>query len=190
MLAGAEEEAIYKAAKQGLIKEELINSAARRVMLAEMRIESMKSDSGSIETNKSETNKRLAAESLVLLKNKKLLPLLRGNIKKIALIGPNADNENAMAVTENKCITVLDGLKQAYSSAEIIYVQGCGIEGHKDEASIEEAVWAAEQADVVIIASGFESGQHGNSLPAVQEMLIDAVCGVGVPAVLLNFSDE
>ncbi|MBN2879490.1 MAG: glycoside hydrolase family 3 C-terminal domain-containing protein [Clostridia bacterium] len=191
MLAGAEEGAIYSAAKKGLIKEELINSAARRVMLAEMRIESMKPDNGLTEAKKNETNKRLAAESLVLLKNKKLLPLLRENVKKIALVGPNADNENAMAGTESRCITVLDGLKQAYSGAEVIYAQGCGIDGYEDEALLEEAVWAAEQADVVIIATGFETGgQRGNSLPPVQETLIDAVCGVGVPAVLINFSDE
>jgi len=191
MVAGVEDGAIYKAAKKGLIKEGLIKSAAHRVMIAEMRVGNRSSDSNTNETRKTDINKRLAAESLVLLKNQKLLPLLRENIKKIALIGPNADNENAMAETESRRITVLEGIKQAYSGAEIIYAQGCSIDGYEDEALLEEAVWAAEQADVVIIAAGFEAGrQQGHALPAGQEMLIDAVCSVGMPAVLLNFSDE
>lgn len=86
-----------------------------------------------------------ARKSLVLLKNRKLLPLRRDRVKKLAVIGPNADdwvntigdwqlgsgqfhNTRDMYVPENHTVTVLQGLQNLLGDdIEITHGAGCGI---------------------------------------------------------------
>lgn len=73
---------------------------------------------------------KMAKESFVLLQNKDdILPLAAGT--KIAVVGPNADDEvmmwgNYNAIPEST-ITLLEGLKAEYG--EVKYVRGCGLVG-------------------------------------------------------------
>lgn len=73
--------------------------------------------------------KKVAEESLVLLKNNGLLPLKTAP-SRIAVIGPNAHSVEALvgnySGTPTKPITVLDGLKARFPQAEINYVPGTG----------------------------------------------------------------
>ncbi len=70
-----------------------------------------------------------AEKSLVLLKNDGILPLK--NVKKIALIGPNADNFDILIANYNGepvvPVTPLTGLRKRMGNANIIYAPGCPI---------------------------------------------------------------
>jgi len=71
----------------------------------------------------------VAEKSLILLKNSGILPLR--NIKKIALIGPNADNPAILTGNYNgdpiNPITPLRALKERLGSSNVYYTAGCPI---------------------------------------------------------------
>ena len=101
-----------------------------------------------------------AREGVTLLKNNGILPLRAGT--RIALVGPNADNQynqlgdyTAPQAPEN-VVTMLEGLKNA--GAAVTYVKGCAVRDTKS-ARIAEAVQAARRADVVVAVVGGSSAR-------------------------------
>src|SRR5580704_2008156 len=123
--------------------------------------------------------REIAADCFVLLKNQnQLLPLKKKGT--IALIGPLADNRENMAGTWSvagdftKCVSVLDGLKEAAGDkVKILYAKGSnldydsafeervGINGKPLKSdripateSIQAALDIAGQADVIVAALG------------------------------------
>ncbi|MDR0537919.1 MAG: glycoside hydrolase family 3 C-terminal domain-containing protein [Tannerellaceae bacterium] len=74
----------------------------------------------------------MARQSVVLLKNENnLLPLNKGKIRKIAVVGPNADSKSVLLANyygyPSKVITLLDGIKSKAPEAEIIYDKGVNL---------------------------------------------------------------
>jgi beta-glucosidase len=71
--------------------------------------------------------RKLANESMVLLKNDGVLPL-KPAVKKIVVVGPLADQTHVLLGNYNgyptKIVTVLDGLKAEFPGADIKYVPG------------------------------------------------------------------
>ena len=159
---------------------------------------------------------KVAEESIVLLKNKGVLPIHRAGIKRIAVIGPNADaarmlygNYNGMS---SKPVTIFDGIKAAAGpETEVTYVQGCPLALAKDNSNrptsqmTADAVAAAKAADLVIYVGGLDStleceehdvtyqGFLGGDrtrieLPPVQEDLVKALYATGKPVVFVNCS--
>ncbi len=137
--------------------------------------------------------------SIVLLKNepaggKKLLPLDPG-IKKIALIGPLADNARDQLGTwhasgdASKCVTLLQALQTALPGAAIQYAKGCETEG-VDQSGFGQALLAARDADLVILAIGENYVQSGEAasrsqlgLPGPQQNLLEQIVATGKPVV-------
>jgi beta-glucosidase len=70
-----------------------------------------------------------AEKSLVLLKNDGILPLK--NVRKIALIGPNADNFDILIANYNGepvvPVTPLTGLRNRLGTSNVLYAPGCAI---------------------------------------------------------------
>lgn len=73
--------------------------------------------------------RKVARQSMVLLKNNDVLPIRRGSVRKIAVIGPNAADSTLMLGNYNgdptHVITVLQGIRNAYPDAEVTYERGC-----------------------------------------------------------------
>ena len=72
---------------------------------------------------------KLAEESIVLLKNDGILPLDRSKIKRIAVIGPNANATDVLHGnyngTASRPVTVLSGIRElAGTNIEVTYAQG------------------------------------------------------------------
>ncbi|SFO34142.1 beta-glucosidase [Chitinophaga sp. YR627] len=110
-------------------------------------------------------SKRVAAESIVLMKNDNSLLPLQKTIKNLAVIGPNADNiynqlgDYTAPQPQEKIVTVLEGIKAKVSpDTKVTYVKGCAI---RDTAhsNISAAVAAAKQADAVVIVLGGSSAR-------------------------------
>jgi len=108
--------------------------------------------------------KEVAAESIVLLENKKgILPLSK-DLRKIAVIGPNADNiynqlgDYTAPQEESNIVTVLEGIKAKYPKAKVEYIKGCAIRDEKN-VNLPAAVKAAHNAEVVIVVVGGSSAR-------------------------------
>lgn len=151
--------------------------------------------------------RRAAEESLVLLQNKPLqtgsplLPLSGGPLK-IALIGPLADDTQEMigdwgnGARVPGVVTLKDALeaRARQTGGSVAYVTGTAISG-TSESGFADAVAAARNADVVVLALGESSEMSGEAgsrayldLPGNQEKLLEAVAATGRPIVLLVFS--
>ena len=139
-----------------------------------------------------------AQRSMVLLKNDgDVLPLPKSG-KKIALIGPFAEDrdnlEGCWSLFGDKHIQVnlADCLRAAMVvGGDLLVVPGCGFEVVID-GGFEAAVAAANQADVVLLAvgepqnySGEAQSRHQIVLPAVQQRLAEAIAATGKPVVVL-----
>jgi beta-glucosidase len=164
-------------------------------------------ESGPIPTASLELARTAAEESFVLLKNaplngKAVLPM-KASVKTIALIGPLADDGAQMIGSWGGKSTVKDvtTLRAALegrlgaSGGRVLYTKGTDILG-SSEAGFAEAVYAANQADVVIMALGEDAslmtGEAASrahlDLPGNQQQLLQAVTAIGKPVVLLVFS--
>lgn len=193
-------EPLIEAVRKGLVTEAQIDEVLRPVLTAKyeqglfddtrMGWNYLKSDY-SIEL--------LAAEqSAVLLKNEnKLLPLSK-TTKRIAVIGPNADNMYNMLgdytapQQPEAVITLLEGVRQVAPKAKIDYVKGCGIRDTSWQ-EINRAVEAAQKADVVIIALGGSSArdfettfQKTGAAEVAGPTVSDMECGEGFDRATLD----
>ena len=157
---------LINAVKQGKIKEEVIDEKIRRILELMYKInvfsENRKCGAYNVQEHR-QVALDVARESIVLLKNENnFLPLKNKKIKKLAVIGKNADitHSNGGGSAEIKAlyeITPLLGLKMRLGgNTEVQYVQGYGIDEEYSENLISEACRAAENADAVIIVGGLK----------------------------------
>jgi len=130
---------LQEAVKKGLITEAQIDTAVTRLMLARMKLGMFddpelvpysKISSDVIDSQKhKDIALNIAQKSLVLLKNdNNTLPLSK-DVKKVAVIGPNAFNETVLlgnyhGIPSNPT-SVYTGIKKALPNVEIIYSKGC-----------------------------------------------------------------
>ncbi len=207
---------------QGLISEEKITSAVERLMEVRIRLGMMEDypspyENLSYDQVESKEHVALSVEaarrSLVLLKNEnQFLPLDKNKINTIAVIGPNANSRDALVGnyfgTSSRYITPLEGIQQYVGDdVRVLYAEGCHLYKEKvqflanPKDRFQEAVIAAEKADVVVLCLGLdatiegEEGDAGNeyasgdklglNLPGLQEELLEAVTAVGKPVVLV-----
>jgi beta-glucosidase len=108
--------------------------------------------------------RKVAQESIILLKNEGSALPLKKNLTAIAVIGPNADNVynqlgDYTAPQDPKAIvTVLEGIQKKLPSAKINYVKGCAIRDTID-VHIAEAVAAAQASEVAVVVLGGSSAR-------------------------------
>ena len=106
---------------------------------------------------------QVAREVITLLKNQNhVLPL--SNNKKVLVCGPNADNVYNMlgdytAPQEDGNVkTILAGIRSKLPASQVTYVKGCAVRD-TTASNIAEAVAAAKEADVIVVAVGGSSAR-------------------------------
>lgn len=159
-------------------------------------------------TDHRDANLKAARQSLVLLQNNGLLPLDPHQLKSIAVIGPNADDDvqqlgdwslgssqhppEAGKHSREKTITVLDGIRSLVpETLKVIHEYGCSIIDD-DLSGIPAAVTAAEGADVVVAVVGDHLNFIGEErstatleLQGGQVALLEALEKTGKPLVVV-----
>jgi beta-glucosidase len=169
------------AVKRGRIRESVVDQSVARMLRAKFLAGLFEQpyvdpDRAERVTNTAE-HQALALEaarkSIVLLKNQGgLLPLDRGRIRTLAVIGPNARGLHLGGYSRDpgRGVDVLTGITQRAGAAiRILTAEGVRITEHeanwsadrvelgdatKNRARIEEAVAVARQADVIVLAIG------------------------------------
>ncbi|MFL6758790.1 glycoside hydrolase family 3 N-terminal domain-containing protein [Sphingomonas sp.] len=137
-------------------------------------------------------------KAIVLLKNDgDLLPLPRSG-KRIALIGPFAAGPHDLVGPwvvygdDAKAVDLASGMRAALADkSRLTVVQGSGVD-EPLAGGIEQAVDAARQADVVVLAIGEGAGMSGEAqsrteivVPEPQQQLAEAIAAVGKPVVVV-----
>src|SRR6266567_1393108 len=126
-----------EAVKMGLLKESDIDVAVTRLMTARMKLGMFDPPELVPYTKISESEldspahralaRKLANESMVLLKNDGVLPI-KPDVERIALIGPLADQTRVLLGNYNgiptHSVSVLEGLKEEFPTANITFVPG------------------------------------------------------------------
>lgn len=210
MQAGFYQKALPQLVNSGKVDEELINTAARRILRVKFmlglfddpyRYSSPEREKSQVMTAQNlEAARDMARKSAVLLKNEdQVLPLSK-KVKTIAVIGPLADAQRDMIGSWSaagdwaKSVTLLTGIRDAVPQSRVIYAMGCGTDNLSRD-GFKEAVEAARQADVVVLAlgenywmSGEAASRAGIDLPGVQQELADEIIKTGKPTVAVIFS--
>src|SRR5881398_3145913 len=144
--------------------------------------------------------RRVAEESIVLLKNEGQVLPLAARVKTLAVIGPLADDKTSALGSwpgrgePQDAVTPLEGIKQRAGSVSVVYAKGCGITD-TSTAGFADAVAAAKQAHVAVLVLGEAGDMSGEAasraeldLPGVQPQLLEAVHATGTPIVLVVMS--
>lgn len=142
--------------------------------------------------------RKLAEESMVLLKNEKAILPFHSSVKKIALIGPIAkDKENLMGAwalngKASDVESIFEGLTAEFGSKmQINYTKGCEFEGN-DESYFNAAITAANNSDLIVVClgeiktwSGENASRSSIALPSIQEKLVQELKKTGKPIILI-----
>lgn len=164
---------LLTAVQQDRVSEQILNQAVARVLyqkfalglferpfVAEDLVEKKVATAEHIEVAR-----QVARESIILLRNENdVLPLSK-SLKRIAVIGPNADNgynqlgDYTAPQPKEKIKTVLEGVRAAVSADTYVdYVKGCAIRD-TNTTDIMSAVQAVQLADVAIVVLGGSSAR-------------------------------
>ena len=202
-------EHLFTAVESGLAEEKDIDEALVRLLTARYRLgmedRENKYTQIPLSVVECEKHKQLCLEvtrdSIVLLKNDGILPLT-GNIRTIAVVGPNAAAEEALLGNYNgipsKTVSILRGLQESFDG-RILYSQGCRYTDEWFEEPINDAVLSAKEADLIILCTGLTPRIEGEddpvnhigdksslALPEVQYQLFNALKKTGKPIIVIN----
>ncbi len=195
--------------KEGKVSMELIDRAVRRILEQKFRLGLFENPYADPQyalkvTHTEESQEvalNVAREGIVLLKNENNILPLGEDLRRIAVIGPNAiDQTNQLGdyiadVILQDVVSVYDGISARVSpEAKVDYVKGCEIIGEGLN-EISKARKVAKNADVAIVVLGESSKRPGTAgegfdvasldLTGLQEELLKAVYETGTPTVLV-----
>jgi beta-glucosidase len=209
-------DATVDAVRSGRLKEALVDEACRRILRIKFRMGLFENqrypdaEEGAKVIGCSEHRelaRQCARECTVLLKNEGgLLPLDEAAVRRIAVIGPNADDPKQQlgdwslgaqyagesGYPRENTVTVLDGIRSRVGEGcEVMYARGCDIV-EPGAGDIAAAASAAEAADVAIVVVGDCMTHVGESrstatleLTGSQQDLLEAVRATGTPMVVV-----
>ena len=225
LCCGGDYNALVRAVQQGLVTEQNVDQALYYTLWTRFKLglfdpaEKVPYSKYTIKDNDTPENQQVALEiarqSLVLLKNDGILPLNASKLKRIAVIGPNANSRSMLHGnyhgTASRPISILNGIRQAAgTNIQVTFAMGSPITTNKAIAAwssqdntttrplselTAEALGNASNADLIVYVGGITSAQEGEGfdrdsieLPEVQERLVEALHATGKPLIMVNCS--
>lgn len=196
---------LTRAVENGKVPESVVDDKVRRILRALMAMGMFdrktwldQSVAGSEEHRK--IAYEVAAEGIVLLKNKGALPLSAGKIKSVAIIGPHANSPEtggggSSRVNPTFVQTPLDAFKKkAGETIQIHYAKGSSIR-EKNDVMLQEAVDAAKKSDAAIVFAGLAADiesegfdRESLDMPEAQKELISAVAKANKNTVVVLYA--
>lgn len=192
--------------ENGTVPGQVLDEAVRRILRVKFRmglfenpyIEELPDSERYLSTEARAAARELAAESMVLLKNERGTLPVGGEVKRIALLGPLADNREDLMGSwwgqgeAGDVVTIREGLEAEFAGkARIEWVKGCDFEGD-DRSQFAVARAAARAADLVVLCMGEKRGWSGENasraslaLPAIQQEFVCEMARTGKPVVVL-----
>jgi beta-glucosidase len=187
---GREYYALTHAVKLGLISETEIDTALYRGLKARFQLGNFdppeKNPYSKITIAENDTPEhatlalKVARESIVLLKNDGTLPLDRKKIKRILVVGANANSTSMLSgnysVSPSHPISILDGIESvAGKNIEVAYELGCPlvVDDKRDKKnwsaqnlsdSFTNALIAATNSDVIVYVGGLNAQLEGEEM--------------------------
>ncbi|MEU9642435.1 glycoside hydrolase family 3 N-terminal domain-containing protein [Streptomyces sp. NPDC048188] len=180
-----------EAVERALVSEAAVDTAVARVLalkfrlgLFEQPLPDGRSATGAL-PDPAELGERVARASVTLLAHEGgVLPLSR-SVRRIAVLGPNADSvarqtgDYTAPQRPGAGITVLDGIRAAVApGTEVLHGPGCALVG-EDVADVAAAVALAAGSDVAVLVLG---GSSARSADTVFDANGAAVAGAGTPS--------
>ncbi len=212
---------VVQAVEEGLLSEEDVTRSAVQALTTRLQMGLMSDDCPydaiPYEKVDCKEHQQLALEatekSCVLLKNNGILPLDQSKYQSIAVIGPNAMNNNCLNGNYNgtsaQYINFVDGIREAVGEdVTVRYARGCHHYMPKDGdwyeselQSLPEAVSTAAHSDLVVLCVGLDptfEGEEGDAnnpfgagdrntlkLPAPQVELMEEIAKLNKPTVVV-----
>lgn len=184
---GENDKLIVEAVKNGALDEKELDQAVERILSIIYRYEDNKDTSAVFDRDADhEKARKMAEETIVLLKNDGILPLQES--MKVAFIGkyaakPRYQGGGSSHINSHKVTSAVDA---AAGNPNVVYAQGFDDAADVvDEAMLAEAVDVAKNAEVAVIFAGlpdaFESegfDREHMRMPACQNELISRICEV------------
>ena len=159
---------LIKAVQDGFVPEERINDAALRIVRTMLAFDKDHKEYDESVIGCPEhiaVARKAAEESITLIKNNGVLPLKRGDVKKIAVIGkladkPNLGDQGSSWVRPPYTVTALEGIAKASPDCETVFDDG---------SDLERAKKLAAGADAVIFVVGYNYDDEGEFVTAEAE---------------------
>lgn len=182
------DEEIVKAVQEGRLSEEALDKACGNLLALAFRAQENQKEGIVFAYEKDhQLARRIAAESMVLLKNEdNVLPVKRE--ERVAFIGPFVEKPRFQGggsshITCFKISNVIDAARE--KGLQILYAKGCTEDGKTDEMLLREAMELAKDADKVVLCVGLtdiiESEGYDRKdmrMPEGHLRLIEEVCKV------------
>ncbi|RSD26997.1 glycoside hydrolase family 3 N-terminal domain-containing protein [Mesobacillus subterraneus] len=199
---------LKKQVESGKVEEKLIDESVMRILTLKDKLglfenpfrgadEALENELVMSEDHR-QAARELAVKSSVLLKNNGVLPINRE--KKIALVGPFAQSGDVLGPwsflgSKEKAVQLYDGLLAKMNSSLLLTAaKGCEIETGTEE-QLAEAVKAAKEADLIVLALGEASEMSGEAgcradirLPQIQLELAAKMKELDKPIVAVLFN--
>jgi beta-glucosidase len=207
---------LVKAVQDGKLSEKEIDKSLKRLFTIRFRlgmfdpVEMVKYSQIPVSALESQPHKdhalKMARESIVLLRNKKNLLPLSKEIKKIAILGPNADNGNTQLGNYNGqpsvVTTVLQGIKDKLKDTTKIFYARATNFVDSIEHDFNKLIDSVKDADVLIYVGGISPRLEGEemkvsqqgfsggdrttiALPTIQTNFLKALKGAGKPIIFI-----
>ena len=203
--------------EDGRLDEAVVDEAVRRVLRVKFALGLFEDPfaAGALSSVRSEAHKslskRISDESAILLENNGILPLDLSRIRKIAVLGPNADQTvfgdyawpDAFA---REGVSLLEGLRERLpADIALLHAEGCDW-WSQDGSGIARAASLAAESDLAVVAVGsrstflarqsrYNTSGEGNDLssldlPGRQMDLLKAIEATGTPLVVILISGK
>lgn len=196
--------------RRNVIPQAVVDAAVRRVLEAKVRLglfadpyrgATAEGERAAMLTPEHrDLARRVARESMVLLKNENNLLPVAAAVRTIAVIGPLAASDSqplgpwSTQGRPQDVVSVLQGIRERARGVTVRYAQGSGITD-TSTAGFAQAVTAARGAQLAVLVLGERaemSGEAGSraslGLPGVQQQLLERVAAAGTPVVLVTMS--